>query len=64
MIHSARRRHALIWLALAPAILLGLAVALANRPPEAISDGPKPLVEDRIGDENNSIADTESEVHP
>ncbi len=42
MTRSQRRRHAQLWLALGPLILLGLLVALAARPPA-------PLQEETLG---------------
>ncbi len=38
-----RRAHLLMWLALAPVVLVGVALALKARPPESIADIPSPL---------------------
>lgn len=46
MTRFARRRNALLWLVLGPAILIALVVSIRARPPVAISDGPVPVVED------------------
>ncbi|MEO1237018.1 MAG: hypothetical protein AAFX76_09545 [Planctomycetota bacterium] len=43
MIRAARRRHAVIWLVLGPALLAALVYVLASRPAAAVSDGPVPL---------------------
>ena len=39
----ARRRHALLWLLLGPAILAGLVLSIKSRPPTAVSEGPIPI---------------------
>lgn len=45
MRRNARRRHMLIWFVLAPALGLGIAVGLSQRPPQAISEGPVPIAD-------------------
>ena len=40
MNRQARRRHALLWVALGPALGVALLWALSHRPPAAVSDGP------------------------
>ncbi|MEM7625170.1 MAG: hypothetical protein AAF333_06030 [Planctomycetota bacterium] len=43
MNRSARRRHALLWVILGPAILAALFFSIKARPPAAVSDGPVPV---------------------
>ena len=45
-----RRTHLLIWLILGPLALIGLAVAVIQRPAEPVQQGPLPGLEAQDGD--------------